>query len=122
MFLLEQVPDNRRIPEEQWPALLAPWYRGRVLVIGDAAHATTSHMVYGCELAVEDALVLAEELSGAPAAIEPALRRFMERRFECCKTVVEGSVQLGQIEMAQGSLEEHSKVTASVSRVISQPI
>ena len=157
MFLLEHVPDNRRMPEEQWPALLAerlapfggiwhelranlgshsrinyrplemlllpaPWYRGRALVIGDAAHATTPHMAYGCGLAVEDAVVLAEELSGASPDLEPALRRFMERRFERCKAVVEGSVRLGELEMAHASLEEHGKVSASVGRLISQPI
>jgi 2-polyprenyl-6-methoxyphenol hydroxylase-like FAD-dependent oxidoreductase len=157
MFLLEHVPDNRRMPEEQWPALLAerlapfggiweelrtnlgphsrinyrplemlllpaPWYRGRVLVIGDAAHATTPHMAYGCGLAVEDAVVLAEELSGPSPALEPALRQFMERRFERCKAVVEGSVRLGEIEMVHGSLEEHGKVSASVGRLLSQPI
>jgi 2-polyprenyl-6-methoxyphenol hydroxylase-like FAD-dependent oxidoreductase len=156
MFLLEHVPDNPRMPEEQWPALLAerlapfggiweelradlgsdsrvnyrplemlllpaPWYRGRVLVIGDAAHATTPHMAYGCGLAVEDAVVLAEELSRG-SAVEPALQQFMERRFERCKAVVEGSVVLGELEMAHASIEEHSQVTALLSRVIAQPI
>ena len=35
-----------------------PWHRGRAILIGDAAHATTPHLASGAGLAVEDALVL----------------------------------------------------------------
>ena len=38
------------------------WHEGRVVLIGDAAHATHPHMGQGGSLAVEDALVLADEL------------------------------------------------------------
>ena len=40
----------------------APWYRGRILLIGDAAHATTPQIAYGAGMAIEDSVVLAEEL------------------------------------------------------------
>jgi len=36
--------------------------RGRVLLIGDAAHATSPNMAQGAAMALEDALVLAEYL------------------------------------------------------------
>lgn len=39
-----------------------PWYRGRVLLIGDAAHATTPHLAMGAWIAIEDAVVLGEVL------------------------------------------------------------
>src|SRR5262249_60489734 len=39
-----------------------PWHRGRIVVIGDAAHATTPHLASGARLAVEDAIVLARLL------------------------------------------------------------
>src|SRR6185436_3172207 len=38
----------------------AAWRRGRVLLIGDAAHATSPMMGQGGSMAVEDAVVLAE--------------------------------------------------------------
>ena len=40
-----------------------PWRVGRVVLIGDAVHATTPHLASGAGMAVEDALVLAEELA-----------------------------------------------------------
>ena len=44
-----------------------PWYRDRVVLIGDAAHTTTPHMAAGAGIAVEDAIVLAELLqAGRP--------------------------------------------------------
>jgi FAD-dependent urate hydroxylase len=46
-----------------------PWVKGRVVVIGDAAHATSPNMAQGAAMAMEDALVLAEVLaSGQPVA------------------------------------------------------
>lgn len=42
-----------------------PWHRGRIVLIGDAVHATTPHLASGAGIAVEDALVLAEELEKA---------------------------------------------------------
>ena len=42
--------------------LPSPWHRGRVAVIGDAAHTTTPHLATGAGIAIEDAVVLAELL------------------------------------------------------------
>ena len=77
----------------------APWYRGRVVLIGDAVHATTPHLASGAGMAIEDAIVLTEEIQSQPG-LEQALGNFMSRRFERCRLVVENSVQLGQIEMS----------------------
>jgi 2-polyprenyl-6-methoxyphenol hydroxylase-like FAD-dependent oxidoreductase len=41
-----------------------PWHRGRVVLIGDAAHATSPHIGQGAAQAIEDGIVLAEELAG----------------------------------------------------------
>lgn len=59
--------------------VLDQWSRGRVLLIGDAAHATSPNMACGVAMAVEDALVLAELVAedGPAAAVLP---RFHERR------------------------------------------
>lgn len=39
-----------------------PWYKGRVVLIGDAAHASSPHIAQGAAMAIEDAVVLAEPL------------------------------------------------------------
>jgi 2-polyprenyl-6-methoxyphenol hydroxylase-like FAD-dependent oxidoreductase len=101
--------------------LPAPWYRGRVLLIGDAAHATTPHAAYGCGLAVEDAVVLAEELA-RESALDSALDRFMRHRFERCRAVVEASARLGELEMAHAPFSEHQAVMSTLAQAIAQPV
>lgn len=77
--------------------LPAPWHRGRVLLIGDAAHGTSPHCGQGGAQAIEDGVVLAEEVAtGLP--IEQVLDGFMNRRFDRCKTIVEGSERIGSWE------------------------
>jgi FAD-dependent urate hydroxylase len=58
------------------------WRAGRVLLIGDAAHACSPTLAQGGSLAFEDALVLAEHLAtGATAAdLDTALDTFVARR------------------------------------------
>ena len=76
----------------------SPWYRGRVLLIGDAAHTTTPHHAQGAAMAVEDAVVLSELLAQSDD-VPVVLDRFMERRWERCKLVVEASLQVGELEL-----------------------
>jgi 2-polyprenyl-6-methoxyphenol hydroxylase-like FAD-dependent oxidoreductase len=98
-----------------------PWHRGRVLLIGDAAHATTPHCAYGAGLAVEDAVVLAELLEG-DSALETVFATFMERRFVRCRDIVEGSCRLGALEMSHASLADHRALSADMARIIAAPI
>ncbi|MFI2488917.1 FAD-dependent monooxygenase [Promicromonospora kroppenstedtii] len=58
---------------------LAAWSRGPVLLVGDAAHATTPSMAQGAAMVVEDALVLADVLSRT-TSVPDALREYEERR------------------------------------------
>jgi 2-polyprenyl-6-methoxyphenol hydroxylase-like FAD-dependent oxidoreductase len=76
----------------------APWHRGRVVLAGDAAHATTPHMAQGASMALEDAVVLADCLAAA-VSLEQALQNYSARRFERCRRVVEASVQVGWWQM-----------------------
>lgn len=55
------------------------WSSGRVLLVGDAAHATSPNMAQGAAMALEDALVLAESLAMADNMTE-ALMTYERRR------------------------------------------
>jgi FAD-dependent urate hydroxylase len=55
------------------------WVDGRVVLIGDAAHATSPNMAEGAAMALEDALVLTDCLHSIPA-IPDALAAFQARR------------------------------------------
>jgi FAD-dependent urate hydroxylase len=59
--------------------VLDSWVRGRVVLVGDAAHATSPNMAEGAAMALEDALVLAECL-GRLEAVPAALSAFEARR------------------------------------------
>ncbi|MER7893284.1 FAD-dependent monooxygenase [Micromonospora sp. NPDC094482] len=59
--------------------VLDSWSRGSVLLVGDAAHATSPNMAQGAAMALEDALVLAESLAAAES-LAGALRGYEQRR------------------------------------------
>ncbi len=98
--LREQITDSSQVVYKPMEVVFVnePWHRGRVLLIGDAAHATTPHLGQGAGMAIEDAVVLSEELT-AGGSLEQQLQRFMARRFERCKYISESSVLAGDKEM-----------------------
>uniref|UniRef100_A0AAU3GSI5 FAD-dependent monooxygenase n=1 Tax=Streptomyces sp. NBC_01401 TaxID=2903854 RepID=A0AAU3GSI5_9ACTN len=57
----------------------APWHVGRVVIAGDAAHASTPNLAQGAAMAVEDALVLARSLD-AEEDVAAGLAAWEERR------------------------------------------
>lgn len=77
----------------------APWCRGRVALLGDAAHATTPHLASGAGMAVEDAVVLGEELAVGGRGVEEALLAYSARRHPRCRHVVERSVAIGRLQL-----------------------
>ena len=77
-----------------------PWFKGPVILIGDAAHASLPHMAQGAAMAVEDAVVLAE-LAQADFTMEERFARFMQRRLERCRFVQRTSRSMADAE--QGS-------------------
>jgi FAD-dependent urate hydroxylase len=60
--------------------VLDNWSRGRVVLVGDAAHAMSPNMAQGAAMAIEDALVLADCLSTAHN-IESAISAYEARRI-----------------------------------------
>jgi 2-polyprenyl-6-methoxyphenol hydroxylase-like FAD-dependent oxidoreductase len=89
-----------------------PWYRGRVLLIGDAAHTTTPHHAQGAAMAVEDAVVLSELLA-SDGELTQQLEEFMQRRWARCKLVVEASMQVGEWEQNPTSTSVNDAIALS---------
>ncbi len=110
-MIRELIDDNSRIMFRPIETILLPlpWWKGHVVLIGDTVHATTPHLGAGACIGIEDALVLAHEL-GQQNALEGALDSFGARRWERCRTVVENSLRLGEIEVTNGDRVEHAEI------------
>jgi 2-polyprenyl-6-methoxyphenol hydroxylase-like FAD-dependent oxidoreductase len=63
------------------------WHRGRVVLLGDAAHPTTPNLGQGACMAIEDAVVLARAIAIAPDAEEAFQRFHAERGRRTARTV-----------------------------------
>ena len=100
----------------EWLLVADPWYRGRVIVIGDAAHACPPLIAQGAAMCAEDAVVLAELVTGSQQ-LEAALPAFMTRRLPRVELVVHNSLQLVRWEMGT---EPHTE--ADVARIMSSTL
>jgi 2-polyprenyl-6-methoxyphenol hydroxylase-like FAD-dependent oxidoreductase len=121
--LREQITDSRQVVYKPMEVVFVdePWFKGRVLLIGDAAHATTPHLGQGAGMAIEDALVLSMELT-ADGSMEQKLQRFMNRRFERCKFISEKSVLAGDREMARDQSFDRIGLTKQMLKLTAEPI
>lgn len=119
----EQLNEHSQIIYRPLESLLmpSPWYRSRVVLIGDTVHATTPHMASGACIGIEDAIVLAEEVARA-GSVDQALDRYLARRWERCRMVVQNSGRLGEIEIAGGDKEEHARIMRETLMALAQPI
>ena len=97
------------------------WHRGRVVLIGDAVHATTPHLGQGAGMAIEDAIVLADELARADT-IEDAFRAYRDRRYERCRFIYETSLMVGDAQLARREPIDFTAVNRRMFEVTAQPI
>jgi len=97
----------------EWLLVPDPWYRGRAIVIGDAVHACPPLIAQGAAMCAEDAVVLAELVTG-DLPLAAALPAFMARRMPRVEIVVRNSMQLVRYEM---NTEPHTD--ADVARTMS---
>lgn len=72
-----------------------PWHSGRVLLIGDAAHASTPFMGQGGAMAIMDGVILANMLKSTNP-LEQILTEFGHQRYKMCKFVQDASRAVGQ--------------------------
>ena len=76
----------------------SPWYRGRTIIIGDAAHACPPLIAQGAAMCAEDAVILGEMLTSGDK-VEDVLPAFMDRRFPRVKRVLDASLTLAEWEI-----------------------
>jgi 2-polyprenyl-6-methoxyphenol hydroxylase-like FAD-dependent oxidoreductase len=120
--LRRHLTDDVELLVNDYDWLLAPnpWYRGRVLLIGDAAHSTTANLGYGGGMAIEDGAVLGQEVA-AGGATEEVLERFMKRRFERARLVVNTSVELGDMLFRGDPVADQNALRARALEALAAP-
>jgi 2-polyprenyl-6-methoxyphenol hydroxylase-like FAD-dependent oxidoreductase len=121
--LRDQITDSQRVVYRPLHSMFmpAPWYRGRVLLVGDAAHAMTPHLGQGAAQAMEDGVVLGELLAGA-GSVPDLLEQFMARRYERCKLIYEASIQVGEWEQHPTPDADQVGLTARMAALFARPI
>jgi 2-polyprenyl-6-methoxyphenol hydroxylase-like FAD-dependent oxidoreductase len=116
------------------PLLLPwPWFRGRIVLGGDAAHTFAPHLTQGAAMAAEDALVLVREVLDEDAPTEARLMRYSMKRYPRCAFVYtfsgqwlhdEQSVHSAQdLEAARAELAQNASARIAVSdRILNEPV
>ena len=120
----EQIVDPARIVYRPIVSLLlpAPWHRGHVILLGDAAHTPTPQLASGATIAIEDSIVLAE-LIEANLPLADVFERFMTRRYERCRMVVENSRRLSECERSPSAGDvDPTALAAATMKALAAPI
>lgn len=97
------------------------WHSDRLILIGDAAHATTPQLAAGAGMGIEDGLVLGQEL-GRSQTLQQALQAFMRRRHERCSMVVNNSLRIGELEVEGASPESQTALVNTSLGLLAEPI
>ncbi|MEO0062179.1 MAG: hypothetical protein RLZZ08_739 [Pseudomonadota bacterium] len=121
--LAAQIVDDAGVVYRPLEGVLVegPWHKGRVALLGDAVHATTPHLGQGAGLAIEDSLVLAEELDRANS-VEAALTAYRDRRFDRCASIVRASMAICMGQLGKGPPVDNAAATADMFALTAQPI
>jgi len=110
-----------------------PWFRGRVVIGGDAAHTFPPHLTQGAAMAAEDAFVLAREVLEHDVPVEARLMRYSMKRYPRCAFVYTfarqwlddeqsiHSVQELEAARAELTLNASARIGAS-DRILNSPI
>jgi len=106
------------------PMLLPwPWFRGRVVAGGDAAHVFPPHLTQGAAMAAEDGYVLAVEALADDASLDARLMRYSQKRYARSAFVYafarqwmddEQSVRTAQ-DLAEAKLEMAQNASARIA-------
>ena len=99
----------------------APWNRGRIVIIGDAAHSCPPTLAQGAAQGLEDASVLAQLLLAADRVDQELWDAFAARRVERAREVVDASVQLGQWLIDHVQDADVPSLMGRIARLVSEP-
>lgn len=80
------------------------WHRGRVCLVGDAAHATSPHVGQGASMAMEDAIVLAKCLRDLPTP-QQAFAAFQSLRQERVEKIIKEGRRTGNQKAAANGFQ-----------------
>lgn len=121
--LAEQITDDGGVVGRPLQTVFVDgaWHKGRVVLIGDAVHACTPHLAQGAGLAIEDGVVLADELEKANDP-QSAFRAFQERRFDRAKFIVVNSVRMGDSQMGKIEHVDMADLNRQSIALMAQPI
>jgi 2-polyprenyl-6-methoxyphenol hydroxylase-like FAD-dependent oxidoreductase len=118
----QQLTDPSRVNYTWFETHLleAPWNRGRIVLIGDAAHTCPPTIAQGAAQALEDAAVLAELLIDGDTLGPDLWDAFHDRRLPRAKAVLDASNELArwQLEHIQGDVPA---LIHAITSLVSQP-
>jgi 2-polyprenyl-6-methoxyphenol hydroxylase-like FAD-dependent oxidoreductase len=99
------------------------WHKGRVVLIGDAAHAPTPQLTSGGGMAIEDAVVLAECLSNGASTVD-SLEAYSKRRIPRVERIWKASFQISQWERDDpvGNKEKTAALLLESYKFLNEPI
>jgi len=121
--VIEQITDDEGVIGRPLEVVFVDgdWHKGRVVLIGDAIHASTPHLAQGAGMAIEDAIVLAEELKKADTP-EAAFTAYQARRFDRAKFIAENSVLIGDSQMGKVDPVDVGELNGRTIGLMAQPI
>lgn len=97
------------------------WNRGRVVIVGEAAHSCPPTIAQGAAQAAEDSLVLSELLLSRDEVDQSLWDEFHARRLPRATEVVEASVQLGQWQIDHVQDADVPGLMRGIAMLVSQP-
>ncbi|GBG27874.1 Kynurenine 3-monooxygenase [Hondaea fermentalgiana] len=87
------------------PPRSVSWVNDRIVLLGDAAHATTPFMGQGANQAIQDAACLGRLLSEDLTQIDAALQEFYKIREPVTSRIIKNSKFAGQLRTADSFME-----------------
>ena len=121
---MDQIADDAGVVARPMEVIFLkdqPWHKGRIVLLGDAVHASTPHLAQGAGMAIEDGLVLAEELTKADTA-PAAFEAYRSRRYERVAYVAENSIRIGEMQMGKIPPFDAGALTGESIALMCKPI
>jgi naringenin degradation protein FdeE len=104
----------------EWIYVPPPWHRGRIVLLGDAVHATAPTIGSAGGMAIEDGVVLAQELAKTDD-VDAALHAYAGRRGERARLVVEASETLMKTHQERRPAEEEAEIRLAALQELIEP-